>query len=43
MPHLETLRRLIQNATEPGARTVQDADVNALLARLRARQARPGS
>jgi len=37
MPHLETLRRLIQSSAAVDARPVQDADVQALAQRLRGR------
>lgn len=37
MPHLETLRRLIQSSSAPDARPVQAPEVLALAQRLRAR------
>ena len=37
MPHVETLRRLLQSTTEAGASTVANPDVAALVQRLRAR------
>nr|WP_315480106.1 thioredoxin family protein [uncultured Rhodoferax sp.] len=37
MPHLETLRRLIQSSSAPDARAVQAPEVLALAQRLRAR------
>lgn len=36
MPHVETLRRLLQSATEAGASTVADPEVAALTQRLQA-------
>jgi len=36
-PHLDTLRRLLQSSTEAGARSVADAEVQALTQRLAAR------
>ena len=36
-PHLETLRRLIQSSAADGAVAVRDAEVHALVQRLRAR------
>jgi thioredoxin 1 len=37
MPHLETLRRLIQSSSAPDARAIQAPEVQALAQRLRAR------
>ena len=34
-PHVETLRRMVQNALKPGGSTMQNAEVSALGARLR--------
>ena len=37
LPHLDTLRRLIQSSTETGARPLRDANISALVARLQGR------
>jgi hypothetical protein len=37
MPHLETLRRLVQTSADPSARHVTDPDVIALTQRLLSR------
>ena len=37
LPHLDTLRRLIQSSTEDGARPLADPDIRALVVRLQAR------